>query len=121
LSIVFVASEIIHERRGRPGLASRYPWLVAFVFGLLHGFGFAGALAQIGLPQGSIPVALLFFNVGVELGQLLFIALVLGMRGLARRVSRRRKLSWPAWSWAVPPYLIGSLAVFWFAQRVTAF
>ena len=64
LSIAFVASEIIHSRRGKPGLTEQYPWVVAFTFGLLHGFGFAGALAQIGLPRTSIPIALLFFKIG---------------------------------------------------------
>ena len=86
LSIVFVAAEIIHSRRGNPGLTERYPWVVAFTFGLLHGFGFAGALAEIGLPQKAIPIALLFFNVGVEVGQLLFIAAVLAVTGLGQRV-----------------------------------
>ena len=71
LSILFLATEIIHMLQGRTGLAQRYPWLVAFIFGLLHGFGFAGALSEIGLPQSDIPLALLFFNVGVEVGQLL--------------------------------------------------
>ena len=74
LSIVFVAAEIIRGLRGKPGLTARAPWIVAFSFGLLHGFGFAGALAEVGLPQKAIPVALLTFNVGVELGQLIFVA-----------------------------------------------
>ena len=77
LSIVFVALEIVRARDGEPGIAARAPWLVAFAFGLLHGFGFAGALSEIGLPAGHIPVALLFFNLGVEIGQLLFVAVVL--------------------------------------------
>jgi hydrogenase/urease accessory protein HupE len=67
LSIVFVAREIVETRRGRPGLTARWPWVVAFTFGLMHGFGFAGALAEVGLPTRAIPVALLFFNVGVEI------------------------------------------------------
>jgi hydrogenase/urease accessory protein HupE len=121
LSIVFVALEIIHSRRERPGLTERYPWVVAFTFGLLHGFGFAGALSEIGLPQNSIPIALLFFNVGVEVGQLLFIAFVFAMIALARRITRRINIPRPAWSWAVPPYAIGSLAVFWVIQRIAAF
>ena len=121
LSIVFVASEIIHGRRGNPGLTKRFPWAVAFTFGLLHGFGFAGALAQIGLPQASIPMALLFFNVGAEVGQLLFIALVLATIALARQIMRRFSVPRPTWIWAVPPYAIGSIAVFWVIQRVAAF
>ena len=89
LSIVFVASEIVHARQGRPGMTARYPWVVAFSFGLLHGFGFAGALAEVGLPQSSIPIALLFFNVGVELGQLLFVGAVLAVIAAGSRVSER--------------------------------
>ena len=68
LSIVFVAREIVQARRGRPGLTARWPWVVSFSFGLMHGFGFAGALAEVGLPERAIPVALLLFNVGVEIG-----------------------------------------------------
>ncbi len=79
LSIMFVAAEIIRGRQGQPGLTERAPWVVAFAFGLLHGLGFAGALSEVGLPQQAIPLALLFFNVGVELGQLTFIAVVLGL------------------------------------------
>jgi hypothetical protein len=121
LSIVFVASEIIHSRRGSPGLTERYPWVVAFAFGLLHGFGFAGALAEIGLPQASIPMALLFFNVGVEAGQLLFIASLLAIFALARQITRRINVPQPAWAWAMPPYAIGSVAAFWVIQRIAAF
>ena len=121
LSIMFVASEILHSRRGARGLTERYPWVVAFTFGLLHGFGFAGALAQIGLPQTSIPMALLFFNVGVEVGQLLFIASVIGAIALARRITRRIDLPQPVWAWAVPPYAIGGIAAFWVIQRIAAF
>ncbi len=121
LSIVFVTSEIIHGRRGKPGLTERYPWVVAFTFGLLHGFGFAGALAEIGLPQKSIPVALLFFNVGVEVGQLLFIAVVFAIVALARQITRRIDVPRPKWAWAVPPYAIGSVAAFWVIQRIAAF
>ncbi len=121
LSIMFVASEIMHRRRGKQGLTERYPWIVAFTFGLLHGFGFAGALAQIGLPQTSIPIALLFFNVGVEVGQLLFIASVFAAMALVRQISGRIDLPRPAWAWAVPPYAIGGMAAFWFIQRIVAF
>ena len=71
--------EIVHARAGQVGIAARAPWLVAFAFGLLHGFGFAGALSEVGMPAGHIPVALLFFNLGVEVGQLLFVAAVLGL------------------------------------------
>ena len=88
LSIVFVAGEIIHQRQGREGLASRQPWVVAFAFGLLHGLGFAGALAEVGLPENSIPLALLFFNIGVEIGQVLFIVVVLAIYKAAVEAGR---------------------------------
>jgi hydrogenase/urease accessory protein HupE len=114
LSIVFVAAEIVHGRRGQPGLTARRPWIVAFVFGLLHGFGFAGALHEIGLPQTDIPLALLFFNVGVEVGQLVFIAGVLVVIALARRTP----VTMPAWAWRIPPYAIGGVASFWLIQRL---
>ena len=121
LSIMFVASEILHSRRGKTGLTERYPWIVAFVFGLLHGLRFAGALAQIGLPEASIPIALLFFNVGVEIGQLFFIACVFLAVALARQVTRNVDLNRPAWTEAIPPYVIGSLAAFWTLQRLATF
>jgi hydrogenase/urease accessory protein HupE len=117
LSIAFVAAEIIRAREGKAGIAARAPWVVAFAFGLLHGFGFAGALSEVGLPAGNIPVALLFFNVGVEIGQLLFVALVLGLAALFQLA--RRPL--PRWATLAPPYLIGSLAMFWVIQRVSMF
>jgi len=117
LSIVFVAVEMIHARRGRAGLAARAPWLVAFAFGLLHGFGFAGALSEIGLPPRHIPVALLFFNMGVELGQLAFVAVVLGVVAAARGV----RIPYSRWAALVPPYAIGGVAMFWVIQRVAAF
>ncbi|SCW63107.1 HupE / UreJ protein [Rhizobium mongolense subsp. loessense] len=117
LSIAFVAVEIVHVRQGRRSLSARAPWLVAFAFGLLHGFGFAGSLSEIGLPVGQIPLALLFFNVGVEIGQLLFIAAVLALAALIR--SAKRPL--PAWLHLVPPYAIGTIAMFWVIERVAAF
>ena len=79
LSILFLATELAKKHDARPRLTERYPWIVAFAFGLLHGFGFAGALSQVGLPQTDIPVALLMFNIGVEAGQLLFIGVVLAV------------------------------------------
>jgi len=124
LSIVFVAAEIVHGRQGKMGLAARAPWLIAFAFGLLHGFGFASALHQVGLPQNAIPVAILFFNLGVEAGQLLFIAVVVLVVALARNGLGRRHSTLDArfpWAWRVPPYAIGGVAVFWLLQRITAF
>jgi hydrogenase/urease accessory protein HupE len=121
LSIVFVAAEIVHSGQGMKGLTERFPWIVAFTFGLLHGFGFASALSEVGLPQTAIPVALLFFNVGVEIGQLLFIAFVFAVIATARQVMRRFAVSQPTWTWRVPPYAIGSVAAFWAVQRIVAF
>jgi len=117
LSIVFVAAEIVRGWQGHEGIAARAPWLIAFAFGLLHGFGFAGALSEIGLPQGHIPLALLFFNLGVEAGQLLFIGGILSVTALIRGL----KISFPQWLARVPPLAIGSVAMFWVIQRVAAF
>lgn len=117
LSIVFLASEIAHARAGRPGLTCRAPWIVAFLFGLLHGLGFAGALSEVGLPANAIPVALLFFNGGVEIGQLLFIAAVLAVIAAARRA----RLHCRQWDWRLPVYAIGTIASFWTIQRLATF
>lgn len=115
LSILFVAVEIVHWRQGREGITRRKPWIVAFLFGLLHGFGFAGALADIGLPEHAIPLALLFFNIGVEIGQLAFVAAVLMIWALLRKVRL------PEWSWRIPTYTIGALAAFWTVDRIASF
>jgi len=115
LSILFVAMEIVHWRQGRPGITRRWPWLVAFTFGLLHGFGFASALSGIGLPEHAIPLALLFFNLGVEAGQLLFIGAVFAVSLLLKRIA------WPGWAWRIPVYAIGSMAAFWTIQRIAGF
>jgi hypothetical protein len=117
LSIVMVAAEIIHVRRGIEGITARAPWIVAWLFGLLHGCGFAGALSEVGLPEGHIPLALLFFNIGVEAGQLLFIAAVLSFFAAIRRI----RIPSPRWMELVPPYAIGSVAMFWVIQRVALF
>ncbi len=113
LSIVYVAVELINARRGAIGIAQRAPWLIAFAFGLLHGFGFAGALADTGLPPDNIPLALLLFNVGIEVGQLAFVAAVLGLLALGRRHTPRGA------DWIVrgAPHVIGSLAAFWLIER----
>jgi len=117
LSIVFVAAEILHGRQGREGITARAPWVVALTFGLLHGLGFAGGLSEAGLPQGHIPLALLFFSLGVETGHLLFVGVVLSLSALARRL----KLPTPQWAQLVPAYAIGSVAMFWMIQRIAAF
>jgi hypothetical protein len=115
LSIVFVAVEILHQRRGRAGIGAKWPWLVAFAFGLVHGLAFAGALTEAGLPSHAIPLSLLSFNLGVEAGQLAFVVSVLALFG-ALRVLRVR---WPHWSAAAAAYAIGSIALVWFADRTS--
>ena len=112
LSIVALAVEL--ARRDRPTLFGRRPWLMAAGFGLLHGLGFAGALAEVGLPVREIPLALLAFNAGIELAQIGFILAVLGI-GLALAPLLRRL---PTWTAEVPTYLIGTLAAFWMFQRL---
>jgi hydrogenase/urease accessory protein HupE len=122
LSIVFVAAEILRAAKGQAGLAARSPWIVAFVFGLLHGFGFAGALREVGLPEQNIPLALLFFNVGVEAGQLLFIAAAITVLSLvARAIARRQGWFGDARIRTPVAYAIGSVAALWVVQRVAAF
>lgn len=113
LSIVFVAVEAVKVARGEDGLASTRPWLVAFGFGLLHGLGFASALAGLGIPPSEVPLALLFFNVGVELGQLAFIFFVLA----TVRSLRLLELRSPRWGQNMAVYLLGTVASFWFIER----
>lgn len=127
LSIMFVAAEIIRGAHGEPRLATRAPWLVAFVFGLLHGFGFAGALREVGLPQKDVPLALLFFNVGVEVGQLIFVAAAIALFSLLTRFLRKPGSTehgpWHSEALIRTPvaYAIGTMAAFWTVQRVTGF
>jgi hypothetical protein len=113
LSILFLGAEVLRAWRGETSFTIRKPWLVAFGFGLLHGLGFASGLRAIGLPQGDIPLALLMFNLGVELGQLAFVGVVL----LAWKAIKTVRIAWPAWAAFVPAYLVGSLGAFWFVQR----
>jgi hydrogenase/urease accessory protein HupE len=112
-SIVLVGAEIVRMERGGTSLAIEWPWIVAFFFGLLHGFGFAGALADFGLPQGDIPLALFSFNVGVELGQLMFIAVLLLAVYLVRRV-----VDIPRQAVVASAYAIGIVAAFWSVERL---
>jgi hydrogenase/urease accessory protein HupE len=114
LSIVFLASELAKQHRGDAGLMQRHPWIVAFIFGLLHGFGFAGALREVGLPESDIPLALFTFNVGVEIGQLLFVGTVLAALAVLRRFLTRL----PPWMHAMPAYAIGTVASCWWLQRM---
>lgn len=120
LSIAFVAAEIIRARAGRPGLMQRWPWLASFAFGLLHGFGFAGALREIGLPQEAVPLALFTFNIGVEAGQLVFVAAMLAL-GLVWRLARPALQARRAEeAWRAPAYGIGVIAAFWWIERTVA-
>jgi hypothetical protein len=115
LSILLVAAEAVRMRRGEASLAITWPWVVAFAFGLLHGFGFAGALKELGLPEGDIPLALLSFNVGVEIGQLIFVAAILLAFHAVRRITPLPKMAPIA-----PAYVIGIVAAFWTLQRLDA-
>lgn len=114
LSILFLGPEIVRSWRGETSFTIRYPWVVAFAFGLLHGFGFASALTSAGLPHAELPLALLSFNAGVEIGQLGFVLLVL----LLERSFRLLEIRWPRWVEALPGYAVGSLGAFWTIQRV---
>jgi hydrogenase/urease accessory protein HupE len=127
LSIVFVACEIVHRRQGRYGLTETWPWVIAFTFGLLHGLGFASALREVGLPQNGIPVGLLFFNIGVELGQLLFVGVIMTVIALAVRAARKFS-QWNvaaqsafAWCENISAYAIGGVAAFWLIERTLSF
>ena len=114
LSILFLGPEIVRVWRGQTSFTIRHPWVVAFAFGLLHGFGFASAMTSAGLPHHDLPLALLSFNIGVELGQLAFVALVLALE----RSFRVLQLNWPRWVQALPGYVVGSLGAFWTIQRI---
>lgn len=114
LSILFLGPEIIRSWRGETSFTISHPWVVAFAFGLLHGFGFASALTSAGLPRPELPLALVSFNVGVELGQLGFIGLILALESSFRVLEVR----WPRWVQALPGYTVGSLGAFWTVQRV---
>jgi hypothetical protein len=114
LSIYLLAVELMRSRAGHITVMQRAPWLVAGGFGLLHGLGFAGALTAVGLPQGEIPLALFAFNLGIELGQLAFVAVVLAVMMALKRLEVR----WPRWVTRVPAYAIGSLAIYWLLERL---
>jgi hydrogenase/urease accessory protein HupE len=116
LSIYFLAVELTRVRKGDPTLTQRAPWAVAAGFGLLHGLGFAGALAEIGLPTSEIPLALFSFNLGIELGQLVFVGAVLLVAAALRKIP----VAWPQWAKAVPAYGIGTMAILWFLQRAVS-
>jgi hydrogenase/urease accessory protein HupE len=119
LSIILLACEIVRLRRGEPSLTVRWPWVVAFTFGLLHGFGFASALVDIGLPQSDIPLALFSFNAGVEVGQLIFIGAVLAVLAAAKRINFPPTIE--RYASSATTYAIGTTAAFWFIDRLAAF
>ncbi|CAA6820696.1 MAG: membrane protein, putative [uncultured Sulfurovum sp.] len=118
LSIVFLALEVVNEKKGKSSLTLQSPWIVAFIFGLLHGFGFAGALAEVGVPEEAITLALLFFNIGVELGQLIFVFAVVLVALLLQRFLAVKQMNLMT---MVMVYAIGGLASFWMIERVLAF
>lgn len=128
LSIVLVAVEAVKQHQGKLSLTSRKPWLVAFAFGLLHGFGFAGALGELGLPENNLLSALLFFNIGVELGQLFFVVVLLLVSWVVSQVVSK-VVSQAFKNWAnllqksrqVSQYTVGILAAFWFFERIAGF
>ena len=113
LSILFLGPEIVRVWRGETSVTIRHPWVVAFSFGLLHGFGFASGLSTVGMPRAEIPFALLAFNIGVELGQLVFVLLIL----LGYRALKVLQFRWPHWVEFAPGYAIGSLGAYWTIQR----
>jgi hydrogenase/urease accessory protein HupE len=113
LSILFLGPEIVRVWRGETSFTIQHPWVVAFAFGLLHGFGFASGLTTMGLAQAEIPLALLLFNVGVEVGQLFFVVLIV----LLERAFRVLEIRWPRFVEALPGYAVGSLGAYWTIQR----
>jgi len=114
LSIVFPCAGTYKALSGQGRTHVSISWVVAFIFGLLHGFGFAGALAEVGLPSASIPIALFLFNVGVELGQLIFVTAALAVIWASRKWGPK----FPGWTRFIAPYFIGSLASFWLIERI---
>jgi hydrogenase/urease accessory protein HupE len=114
LSILFLGPEIVRFRRGDTSFTIKHPWVVAFAFGLLHGFGFASGLSTVGMPKAEIPLALLLFNVGVEIGQLFFVLVIV----LLESSFRVLEIRWPRWAKVMPAYAVGSLGAFWAIQRV---
>ena len=114
LSILFLGPEIVRRWRGETSFTIRNPWVVAFAFGLMHGLGFASALSSAGLPPSDVPLALLWFNIGVELGQLAFVAVIVLLEQAIRQVHK----AWPRWVTLLPGYAVGGMGAFWTIQRV---
>jgi hydrogenase/urease accessory protein HupE len=116
LSVFVLAVELAREPGAPPSLLRRRPWAMALAFGLLHGLGFAGALREVGLPPGDVPLALFSFNLGIEIGQLAFVAVVLAISAGLRAL----RIAWPPWMLRIPLYTMGSLAAFWCFERAAA-
>ena len=117
LSIMLLAVEVVHKNQGQHTFSERFPWLIAFTFGLVHGLGFAGALSEIGIPQNEVPLSLLMFNVGVETGQVLFVVTVSLLLAALRKFQNGGALLLTRSA----PYAIGGLAAFWTVKRVGSF
>jgi hydrogenase/urease accessory protein HupE len=113
LSILFLGPEMVRRKRGQTSLTIEHPWVIAFAFGLVHGFGFASGLTSLGLSHNEIPPALLLFNVGVEIGQLIFVAVILGLE----KSFRVLEVQWTRWAEWIPAYVVGGLGAFWTVQR----
>jgi hypothetical protein len=113
LSILFLGAEIVRRYRGETTFTIEHPWIVAFLFGLLHGFGFASGLTTMGLPPAEIPLALLLFNAGVEIGQIFFVGVII----LLERAFRTLAIAWPRAVQFLPGYAVGSLGAYWTIQR----
>jgi hypothetical protein len=117
LSIALLAVEVVHKNRGELTISERFPWLVAFTFGLVHGLGFAGALSEIGVPATDVPLALLMFNIGVETGQVMFVIAVSLLLAALHHLHSRTAIAVAR----ATPYAIGGTAAFWTIERVVAF
>jgi hypothetical protein len=121
LSILFLAVEVLRMQAGEMPITAKYPWIVAFSFGLFHGLGFAGALSEIGVPRNEVPLALLMFNVGVEAGQIMFVTVVAGLLAFANKLSEKANLKTPEWAGKLVPYTIGIIAAYWTVERTLSF
>jgi hydrogenase/urease accessory protein HupE len=114
LSILFLGPEIVRKWRGQTSFTTEHPWVVAFAFGLLHGFGFASGLTTMGLAKAEIPLALLLFNAGVEIGQMFFVGVIVALE----RAFCTLEIRWPRFAEALPGYTVGSLGAYWTIQRM---
>ena len=116
LSILFIGTEVVRFMRGQTSFTLRHPWVLACGFGLLHGFGYARGLAELGLPHHELLLALLLFNVGIEIGQDLFVVLVLALE----RAFRQLQIRWPLWVRRMPAWTIGCAGAYWTIQTTVS-